>query len=180
MAITAISPVSSGQSRYQPPSKPKDLYHVREIQPQPFKPASSDGYRAAKNKGRDNAAIVIDSGSSAMRAGWSFEDAPRYNTIPIHAKHRERKFNRTFTFVGADSYCDVSARGNIRTAYETNTGIITNWDVMENALDYMFIKLGLNGQNGNVDVPVVMTEAAANLPYARRCMHSFLLSLFLI
>jgi actin-related protein 5 len=37
-------------------------------------------------------------------------------------------------------------------------------------LDYVFIKLGIDGSNGGVDMPIVMTEAVANLPYSRKCM----------
>ena len=39
---------------------------------------------------------------------------------------------------------------------------------MESVLDYIFIKMGIDGSNGGVDVPIVMTEAVANLPYSRK------------
>lgn len=109
------------------------------------------------------------------RAGWSFDDAPRYTSLPMHAKMRERKNNRHYVFVGSDGYCDSTARSKITSAFETNTGIITNWDVMEHILEYVFLKLGVDGQNGNIDAPIVMTEAAANLPYARKCRSSYIL-----
>jgi actin-related protein 5 len=41
---------------------------------------------------------------------------------------------------------------------------------MESLLDYVFIKMGVEGSNGGVDVPIVMTEAVANLPYSRKCI----------
>lgn len=55
----------------------------------------------------------------------------------------------------------------MRNAFEAGSGIVSNWDVMESVLDYVFIKLGVDGANG-VDVPIVMTEAVANLPYSRK------------
>jgi actin-related protein 5 len=110
-------------------------------------------------------------GSSATRAGWSFEDAPRLNLIPIFSKYRDRKVGKTYSFVGADVLSDTTARGHMRNAFEAGSGIVSNWDVMESILDYIFIKLGVDGSNGGVDVPIIMTEAVANLPYSRKCKH---------
>ena len=87
---------------------------------------------------------------------------------PIMAKYRDRKLGKTFSFVGQDCYADTTARGHIRSAFEAGTGIVSNWDVMEHILDYTFIKLGMNGVEGGIDMPIVMTEAVANLPYSRK------------
>ncbi len=57
----------------------------------------------------------------------------------------------------------------MRNAFEAGSGIVSNWDVMESLLDYVFIKMGVEGSNGRIDVPIVMTEAVANLPYSRKC-----------
>lgn len=108
-------------------------------------------------------------GSSAIRAGWSFDTAPRLITTPLYSKYRDRKYNKTYSFVGDDVYADTTARGHMRNAFEAGTGIISNWDVMEAILDYTFIKLGIDGSNGRIDMPIVMTEAVANLPYSRKC-----------
>ena len=86
------------------------------------------------------------------------------------AKYRDRKLGKTFSFVGADCYADTAARGHMRNAFEAGTGIVANWDVMEHILDYTFVKLGLNGTEGAVDVPIVLTEAVANLSYSRKSM----------
>jgi actin-related protein 5 len=56
----------------------------------------------------------------------------------------------------------------MRNAFEAGTGIVSNWDVMESLLDYIFIKMGVDGQQG-VNMPVVITEAVANLAYSRKC-----------
>ncbi len=81
------------------------------------------------------------------------------------SKYRDRKLGRTFSFAGWDCYSDTTARGHIRNAFEAGTSIVSNWDVMEHILDYIFVKLGMNGGDGGVDMPIVMTEAVANLPY---------------
>lgn len=89
------------------------------------------------------------------------------------AKYRDRKLGKTFSLAGYDCYSDTTARSHIRNAFEAGTGVVANWDVMEHVLDYCFLKLGMNGVDGNIDMPVVMTEAVANLPYSRKCESSF-------
>lgn len=111
----------------------------------------------------------LGTGSSSVRAGWNFEDTPRFSIPPIMAKYRDRKLGKTFSFAGLDCYSDTTARGHIRNAFEQGTGVVSNWDVMEHVLDYLFLKLGMNGVEGNIDMPIVMTEAVANLPYSRKC-----------
>lgn len=76
---------------------------------------------------------------------------------------------KTYSFVGSDVYADTTARGHMRNAFEAGSGIVSNWDVMESILDYVFIKLGIDGSSGGVEMPIVMTEAVANLPYSRKC-----------
>lgn len=169
---------------------PPHLYTPREGRFEHFIEVQADGYRQAKSRGSQGAAIVIDNGitpcaytqnpytntgitgSSATRAGWSFDDAPRLNLVPIYSKYRDRKLGKTYSFVGADVYADTTARGHMRNAFEAGSGIVSNWDVMESVLDYVFIKLGIDGANGGVDLPIVMTEAVANLPYSRKCKFS--------
>lgn len=169
---------------------PAQIFPPREAHFESFVETRRDGYQKAKSRGSGKAAIVIDNGniplrcanicnaftdatrlgSSATRAGWSFEDVPRMNITPIFSKYRDRKLGKTYSFVGADVYADTTARGHMRNAFEAGSGIVSNWDVMESILDYVFIKMSVDGSNGGVDVPIVMTEAVANLPYSRKCM----------
>lgn len=90
------------------------------------------------------------------------------------SRYRDRKLNKTFAFAGSDAYADTTARGHMRNAFEANTGIVANWDVMESVLDYLFLKMGVDGQDGGIGVPIVMTEALANLPYSRKMMNEIL------
>ncbi|KAG4027104.1 hypothetical protein MFRU_033g00740 [Monilinia fructicola] len=141
----------------------KDIHFDKYVEPQP------DGYQKAKSRESGQAAIVIDNGSSVTRAGWSFEDSPRLNVLPLFSKYRERKLGKTYSFVGADVYADTTAKGHMRNAFEAGSGIVSNWDVMEQVLDCIFLKLGVDSE-GTVDMPIVMTEAVANLPYSRKSM----------
>ncbi|KAF8862563.1 actin-like ATPase domain-containing protein [Acephala macrosclerotiorum] len=169
MAPSATDPptqTSEPSSEVPPPR----LYYPQEAHFERFIEPKADGYRKAKSLGNDKATIVIDNGSSATRAGWSFEGAPRMSLTPIFSKYRDRKLGKTYSFVGNDVYTDTTARGHMRNAFEAGSGIVSNWDVMESLLDYIFIKLGVDGSNGGVGVPIVMTEAVANLPYSRKSM----------
>ncbi|KAH7386176.1 hypothetical protein BKA64DRAFT_135419 [Cadophora sp. MPI-SDFR-AT-0126] len=169
MAPSATEPQAQA-SQTENGLPPLRLYTPRETRFEKFIETQEDGYRQAKSRGNQGAAIVIDNGSSATRAGWSFEAAPRLNLVPIYSRYRDRKLGKTYSFVGADVYADTTARGHMRNAFEAGSGIVSNWDVMESVLDYVFIKLGIDGANGGVDVPIVMTEAVANLPYSRKTM----------
>jgi actin-related protein 5 len=39
---------------------------------------------------------------------------------------------------------------------------------MEGVLDYIFLKMGVEGKSGRIDRPIVMTEPIANLGYSRK------------
>ncbi|PHH69523.1 hypothetical protein CDD80_6663 [Ophiocordyceps camponoti-rufipedis] len=148
---------------------PANIFPVKETRFEKFLPPQTDGRKRALQQ-PNAAAIVIDNGSSAVRAGWSFESSPRFSLPPIMSKYRDRKLGKTFSFAGFDCYADTTSKGHIRNAFEVGTGIVSNWDVMEHLLDYVFLKLGMNEADGAVDVPIVMTEAVANLPYSRKSM----------
>ena len=107
-----------------------------------------------------------------LRAGWSFDSTPRLLLPPIMSRYRDRKLGRTFTFVGSEAYADATTRGQIRNAFQAGSGIVSNWDVMEGVLDYTFLKLGVDGAEGGVGRPIVMTEPVANLGYSRKSTSS--------
>ena len=103
-----------------------------------------------------------------MRAGWSFDLKPRLSFPADVARYRDRKFNRTVSYVGYDAYADATTRGQIRNAFELGTNVVGNWDVMEGILDNVFVNLGVEGKDGGIERPVLMTEPVANLGYSRR------------
>lgn len=161
---------------------PPRIWHA--IEP-PFKghqPAPSDVY----SQSGVETAIVIDNGkhpkhitvwelcadfpggSSVVRAGWSFDTAPRLSFPADVARYRDRKYNRTVSYVGYNAYADATTRGQIRNAFEPGTSVVGNWDVMEGVLDNVFVNLGVGGENGGIGRPVLMTEPVANLGYSRK------------
>ncbi len=89
------------------------------------------------------------------------------------ARYKDRKLNRTFTFIGSDVYADGTARGQAKNIYELGSNIANNWDVLEGVLDYVFVKMGIDGASGGIGRPVVMTEPVANLGYSRKSELSF-------
>ena len=70
--------------------------------------------------------------------------------------------------MGYNAYADATTRGQIRNAFEPGTSIVGNWDVMEGVLDNIFVNLGVEGENGGIGRPVLMTEPVANLGYSRK------------
>jgi actin-related protein 5 len=84
------------------------------------------------------------------------------------ASYRDRRINRNFTFVGSDVFSDGTARGQSKNIYEPGSNIVNNWSVAEGVLDYVFVKLGIAGESGTIERPLVMTEPVANLGYARK------------
>ncbi len=88
------------------------------------------------------------------------------------SRYRDRKLSKTYTFIGRDANIDATARGQQKNAFEGGSGIVSNWDVMEGLLDYLFLKLGVERADGGVGRPIVMTEPVANLGYSRRSMLS--------
>ncbi|KAI9683962.1 MAG: Nuclear actin-protein involved in chromatin remodeling [Trizodia sp. TS-e1964] len=163
-------PSSTTQSRPASPKPPSRIWNVQEqtihgyVEPQP------DGYLESVRRGLEKSAIVIDNGSSATRAGWSFDKTPRLTIPPTSARSRDRKYNKTYTFVGKDVNVDTNARSSSKCAFETGSGLVSNWDVMENIMDYIFLKLGVDGADGGVGRPIVMTEPVANFAYTRKVM----------
>ena len=146
-----------------------------------YQPAPSEAYQQSS---RDTA-VVIDNGmhrpfveqlkscgnslegSSLVRAGWSFDATPRLSFPPDVARYRDRKYNRTVSYVGYDAYADATTRGQIRNAFEPGTSIVGNWDAMEGILDHIFVSLGIDN-DGSIDRSVLMTETIANLSYTRK------------
>ncbi|KAI9887638.1 MAG: Nuclear actin-protein involved in chromatin remodeling [Watsoniomyces obsoletus] len=158
--------VSNGRASPGPPK----IWNIQEPVFSKSPAVDPTGYQDSARLGINKTAIVIDNGSSTTRAGWSFDSAPRLIFPPVMSRYRERKLARTYTLVGHDASIDAAARGQIRTAFETGSGIVSNWDVMENVLDYIFLKLGVDGSEGGIGRPVVMTEPMANLGYPRKVM----------
>lgn len=113
-------------------------------------------------------------GSNIIKAGWSFDKNPRLSLPPVMSRYRDRKLNKGCQFIGFDAFVDATTRGQIRNAFDPGTNVVGNWDVMEGLLDYIFLKLGVDGEDGGVGRPLVLTEPIANLNYPRKTMNEIL------
>ncbi|KAF2432855.1 actin-like ATPase domain-containing protein [Tothia fuscella] len=170
MPVSFVDPPIANSGRNSPKPEPTKIWTLREPPFEGFKPIDTEGYA----KSNPSTAIVIDNGSSTVRAGWSFDSKPRISLPPLMARYRDRKLARSFMFVGSDIYSDGTARGQSKNVYEPGNNIINNWDVMEGVLDYVFVKLGVDKGYGSIGRPIVMTEPVANLGYTRKTMSEIL------
>ncbi|KAK8214273.1 hypothetical protein IWZ01DRAFT_499450 [Phyllosticta capitalensis] len=168
-----VQPSSNGAALDAKPA-PKRVWSVKEPPFEGVRPVDTEGYKRSSS----STAIVIDNGSSSVRAGWAFDESPRLQVLPQMARYRDRKLNTTFQFIGSEVYADGTARGQSKPIYEPGTNIINNWDAMEGVLDYVFTKLGVEGSSGRINRPIVMTEPVANMAYPRRTMTEILFELY--
>ena len=167
-------PIVPPSGRNSPKPAPTRVYTTSDPPYQGQLPASSSTYRHSS----PDTAIVIDNGSSFVRAGWQSEHGPRLQFPPLMARYTDRKLNRKLNFIGSEIYFDGTARGQAKNAYEAGSSVVNNWDVQEGILDYVFLKLGVDGRNGWIDRPVVMTEPLANVGYGRKMMSEILYELY--
>ncbi|PVU89018.1 hypothetical protein BB561_005603 [Smittium simulii] len=120
---------------------------------------------------KNNTPIVIDYGSETCRAGWATEEDPRLTFQNIVSKFKTKKSAfKNSILVGNDVYSDPLAYPNYRSPYDN--GIVNNFDLVENTLDYIFVILGINTES--IEHPIVMTEPLANLYASRKCMNELL------
>lgn len=169
-----IVPVEAPSRRNSIPPPPSTVSTVSEPHYHGQLPTDTLTYRASS----PDTAIVIDNASSEVRAGWQSGGVPQLRFPPLMARYTDRKLNRKLTFIGSEIFFDGTARGQAKNVYEPGSNIVNNWDVQEGILDYVFAKLGVDGRNGVVDRPVVMTEPLANLGYTRKVMSEILYELY--
>ncbi|KAL8899006.1 MAG: hypothetical protein Q9207_006415 [Kuettlingeria erythrocarpa] len=175
MTITSSRYVTAGssQDRQDRRISPKPIQRIWHAAEPPFKgyqPLPTDGYARSSS----GTVIVIDNGASLLRAGWAFDKSPRISYPAAVARYRDRKINRTVSYVGYNAFADATTRGQIRNAFEPGTNVVGNWDVMEGLLDYAFTGLGISAQDEGVGRPILMTEPVANLGYSRKTMTELL------
>ncbi|KAJ5771092.1 uncharacterized protein N7511_003143 [Penicillium nucicola] len=175
MTITAINNLMPPRVTVNPTEKrsekpPPQLHGVQEWPFKGYQPPQPEGYQQSNPE----SAIVIDNGSHLVKAGWSFDRNPRFAIPPVMSRYRDRKLNRQCQFVGYDAYVDATTRGQLRYGFDPGSSVVGNWDVMEGVLDYLFMKLGVDGSNGGVGRPILMTEPIANLGYPRKMMNEIL------
>ncbi|KAK4570452.1 Nuclear actin-protein involved in chromatin remodeling [Recurvomyces mirabilis] len=172
-------PIHADSGRNTPKPPPTTTFALADPPYQGQLPTDTTSYHHST----PDTAIIIDNGSSSIRAGWQTDALPRLQFPPLMARYTDRKLNRKLMFIGSEIYFDGTARGQAKSIYEPGSNIVNNWDVQEGCLDYIFMKMGVDGQGavgggGGVDRPVVMTEPLANTTYTRKVMSEILYELY--
>ncbi|KAF8624818.1 hypothetical protein AX15_005705 [Amanita polypyramis BW_CC] len=133
----------------------------------PFPDASYDVHRGKPIP------IVIDNGSSFFRWGFASDESP-YVGVNAIAKYKERKNNKLLLLFGEAIDSENGAKGQARTPWEGD--VLLNFDALENALDYAFIKLGID--TPSVEHPVLMTERLCTPMHSRALTSELMFELY--
>ncbi|XP_016992611.2 actin-related protein 5 [Drosophila takahashii] len=134
--------------------------------------------------------LVIDNGSYECRVGWSDSKEPELrfrNVLTKPRKDRKKEAAATSAEGSSSSAAPVEApaeiqvgnditnieavRAHLKSPFERN--VITNWNHQEQIFDYIFTKMGFEGQE-RIDHPIVLTEALANPNFCRQQMSELL------
>jgi actin, other eukaryote len=107
-----------------------------------------------------NQIIVIDNGSSEVKAGFSGEDTPSCFFPNIIGKHKHPKILKGLDwkdeYIGDEAY---QMRGILKISYPIEHGIIKNWDDIENIWNHTFyVELRVSPD----EHPVLLTESPLN------------------
>ncbi|KAI4871619.1 hypothetical protein NFI96_013397 [Prochilodus magdalenae] len=119
------------------------------------------------------APIVVDNGSFQTRAGWACSGeefaCPRLQFKSVAA--RSRGAARSETQVGNDIPNLEPLRWLLKSQFDRN--VVVNFEIQELMLDYIFVHLGVETE-GNVEHPLVLTEAPCNPLHCRQMMSELL------
>ncbi|CCE86447.1 Piso0_004937 [Millerozyma farinosa CBS 7064] len=137
---------------------PQKSYPLRETiagpEPEPF-----------YNNYQYDVPIALDFGTSSLKVGLTNTTAPN-NVFPaLVARYRDRRAQKTLTFIGNDIFRDPALRSSSKGPYDG--ALVTNWDYIEYLFDYSFEHLGVHSDNGRINNPIIMTEPVA-CPLAQR------------
>lgn len=141
-----------------PTGKPENALAARKIYDLrgPPTPTTHESFLPSSSY-NPQAPIAIDFGTSQIRAGYTTTSDPSLMFPTVLTKWRDRKISKTFTFIGNDVHLDNSIRTQAKSPFDGP--LISNWEYVEQILDYTFKHLGVASQN-SVDNPVVMSEKA--------------------
>ncbi|KAF9255388.1 actin-like ATPase domain-containing protein [Marasmius fiardii PR-910] len=131
--------------------------------PTPSAPSIPPPLTDSYDNHRDNETpLIIDNGSTTLRWGFATSSDPASGPNII-AKYKDRKSNRPLLLFGDGVEVEGGAKAQGRTPWEGD--VLLNFDALENALDYTFIKLGIDTEA--VNHPVLMTERLCSPLHSR-------------
>lgn len=148
--------VDSSKPRPPPDFLLEDAPRIPTQSISPHRYSATPEYRSAN-------AVVMDLGSSALRAGFSTMRDPSVELPPMVARLRDQETGLRTFFVGHDALIS-SARSTARPAYES--GIPNNPALLERLFDGALVHLGLAEQE-TVSHRFVFTEAPCQPNSAR-------------
>ncbi|GAA5897144.1 uncharacterized protein JCM6883_006594 [Sporobolomyces salmoneus] len=154
---------------FLPPAQ-RRVYPIPDLHPLVLSPPSLPSYSSSILTQSPSPVLCIDNGTTHIRAGYSNAPQPYLELENIGAKYKDRKLNTTVNLAGGEVYVDAASRSSTRVPYEGD--VVCNFDVMENILDYVMIKLGVD--TPTIQTPIVMTEALCNPSYSRSLMTEIL------
>ncbi|KAH8276792.1 hypothetical protein KR026_000909 [Drosophila bipectinata] len=132
--------------------------------------------------------LVIDNGSYECRVGWANAREPELrfrNVLTKPRKDRKKESGQQGSTEAASGSVEAPAeiqvgnditnieavRAHLKSPFERN--VITNWNHQEQIFDYIFTKMGFEGQD-SIHNPILLTEALANPNYCRQNMNELL------
>ncbi|KAH8120692.1 chromatin remodeling complex subunit [Phellopilus nigrolimitatus] len=145
--------------------------------PRPLHQLDYEPFRGQKSP------IVIDNGSSTLRYGFAYDPArrgvgPRIypDTSPnVISRFKDRKSNKPVLIFGDGVEFDSGARAQARTPWEGD--VLLNFDALENALDYAFLRMGIDDADA-VEHPVFMTERLCSPLHSRTLTSELMFELY--
>jgi actin-related protein 5 len=161
-----MSAPSSGTSTPDSALPPRKIYDLKDYTPTTTAEPFNRDYTAG-------IPIAIDLGSHTTRVGLTNSTtANPSNVYPtLLAKWRDRKIQKTYTFIGNDVFLDPAIKAQAKTPYDG--AFLTNWDYVELMFDYAFHHAGVSS-NGAVDNPVIITERPATPLLQRKNFYELL------
>lgn len=124
---------------------------------------------------KPNTPIALDFGSSKLRAGYVDSPNPSHVFPNRLTRYRDRKLNRTMTFIGNDTSLDQAVRVQAKSPFDGS--LVTNWDYVEDILEYTFHHLGVV-PDGGVSNPIVINERLATIQSQRANWYQVLFECF--
>lgn len=150
------------------PDSPLAIYTLPALsQPSVPPSVSYDAHRSAHTP------LVIDNGSNNLRFGFATSTTPQVATN-IVSKYKERKAGKQLLLFGDAVDAESGARSQAKTPWEGD--VLLNFDALEHALDYVFIRLGVDSPT--VDHPVIMTERLASPLHSRALTSELMFELY--